>query len=101
MTDDFVRSHVHRDDPDTSRAAAAQVTTAASHRAALVAAFKREGPMTAEEAAACAGLEHVPAQRRISDLLNDGLLLDTGLRRPGSSGREMRILALTEDWEAA
>lgn len=97
-----VRTHTHRHDPPTSAAAAATVTTAHTHRAALVAAYKAHGPMTADEACTAAQLPAYPGRQRISDLGRDGILVDTGTTRPGATGRAMRVLALSgADLQAA
>jgi len=90
---DWPRSHARRTDPDTSHAAAQRVSTAASNCAALLRAF-RAAPagLTAEEAAAVAGIDPWAASKRVSDLVREELVSDTGQRRPGRSGRPQRVL---------
>jgi hypothetical protein len=83
-----------RDDPDTSKAAAQRIK-AGSMRGKLLDAFT-VAPWTAEEAADWCGFTASDgAWKRVSDLLNLGLLYDTGLRRTSRSGREQRVLSLT------
>lgn len=92
----FPTTHARRTDPQTSKDAAARVTTAASHRTSLLAAYAKapEG-LTAEEAADAAGIDRWAASKRVSDLLRNSHLYDTGERRAGESGREQRVLEIT------
>jgi hypothetical protein len=94
MTVDFVREHTHRADPSTSIEAATQVTTVGTHRRALLAAFDKAGPqgLIADEATTSAGIPAYPGRQRITDLLQDGELRDTGSVRPGLTGRNQRVL---------
>jgi len=86
---------LHRtEDPWTSRAAARQLK-ANTMRRYLLLAFAVI-PRTAEEAAGAAG--YTPADgawKRVSDLLNLGLIEDTGETRTASSGRQQRVLRIT------
>ena len=87
--------NVRRTDPDTSHAAAGRLSSKAQ-AFALLRTFKWID-RTAEEAAVAAGLlngNHYT--KRISDLIRDGLLEDTGARRAGSSGRAQRVLRPTK-----
>jgi predicted ArsR family transcriptional regulator len=82
-------------DPVTSHDAADEAQQiAAHHRAMVLQALKRHGAQTAAEIADVTPLDSVQATRRLSDLLSDGLVTDTGQRRPGPSGRLMRVLAI-------
>lgn len=85
-------------DPDTSKEAAAAVSASARATmcANLLAVYRDNGPMIAERAAELAG--YTPkdgAWKRVSDLLNAGLLVDTGERVTASSGRKQRVLTVT------
>lgn len=80
-------------DPHTSHAAAGSVTTAYALRERLLTAFRgRPGGLTAEEAAALAGIDPWAASKRVSDLVRDELLIDSGRTRTGRSGRAQRVL---------
>lgn len=81
-------------DPDTSHAAAP--TTSARHTvmAQLLAAIKQR-PMTTEEAAAVAGLDHWQATKRMSDLKATEQVTDSGERRKGASGRQQIVWRIT------
>lgn len=85
-------------DPDTSKEAARKLDAgrAGSMRRRLLSCFI-SGPMTAEEAASAAGYgPEVGAWKRVSDLLNLGLVEDSGKKKLGSSGRPQRILSITD-----
>lgn len=75
-------------DPDTSHAAERSLSKEA--RSAMMSrllAAVRERPMTSEEASAAAGITGWQGSKRMSDLANKGLIVDSGARRAGSSGR--------------
>ena len=80
-------------DPDTSHAAGDQLSK--SNRETMcgrLLAQIRLRPLTAEQAAEAAG--YAPqdgAWKRVSDLRNAGLVVDSGLRRPGRSGRSQIV----------
>lgn len=89
-------------DPDTSHAAAASIADglSAQRRSVFdaVAAVERTNPhrvgATAYEVQALLAYSgHAPQQsviaRRLSDLRDLGLVVDSGVRRPGSSGRQL------------
>ncbi len=85
-------------DPATSIEAARKLDAgrAGSMRRALLESYLA-GPMTAERASSVAGFGPGDgAWKRVSDLLNLELLRDTGRTRVGSSGRQQRILEITE-----
>ena len=94
MTDstEFARSHSHAEgEPETSRAAAlehGESGRAASNRDAVLRALARSRPhpQSAREIAAQTKLELQEARRRLSDLVGDGLVIDSGER----IGREAR-----------
>lgn len=87
-------------DPDTSHAAAASLDAgrAGTMRRKLLDAYgERHEALTAEEAAERAGYTKADgAWKRVSDLIRSGLVRDTGERRPGTSGRDQRVLRITD-----
>jgi hypothetical protein len=85
-----------RDDPDTSKAAAADLgETAATMRLRLLRAFAVRD-MTAEEAAVACGFgPERCAWKRVSDLENLGFIFPTGRTRVASSGKEQRVHSIT------
>lgn len=87
------RTHARAADPHTSHTAAARLTDKTTMLRALTAQYHNGAELTAEEAATRAG--YTPADgawKRISDLLNQGVLEDTGRTRKASSGRSQRVL---------
>lgn len=85
-------------DPGTSKAAAAALQRESMLRA-LLNEFAR-ADLTAEEAARRASLDPWAASKRVSDLLNAGHIEpvyedDTAVTRPGTSGRQQRVLRIT------
>lgn len=92
------RALARRSDPATSKAAARNVERESMLRALLM-EFAR-ADLTAEEAAARAGMDAWAASKRVSDLLNAGhieqIIVDgEPLTRAGSSGRQQRVLRVT------
>lgn len=88
-------SHARSGDPDTSKDAAKRKSDIKAMRNRLLSQFVYGAWLTAEEASDAAG--YTPADgawKRVSDLLGDGLLVDTGERRKGRSGRAQRVLRL-------
>jgi hypothetical protein len=88
-------------DPDTSHAAARMLSgKAGTMRFRLLWVFKFN-EYTAEEAAFHTDFTAADgAWKRVSDLLNDGLIEPTGETRPGTSGRQQRVLRITEKGRA-
>lgn len=93
---------VRPDDPDTSHAAAASIADGLSaQRRAVFDAVRtverhnphRVGATAYEVQAVLAYTGHAPQQsviaRRLTDLRDLGLVVDSGVRRPGSSGRQL------------
>ena len=79
-------------DPVTSHEAARKVQRD-TMLANLISVFEKSSGMTAEEAATAAGYTAADgAWKRVSDLINAGVLVDTGQTRAGSSGRQQRVL---------
>jgi hypothetical protein len=88
-----------REDPDTSKAAAeALAGKAGSMRRRLLQVYASRLRLTAEGAATLAGFTPADgAWKRVSDLLNLGLIYDTGEHAPSpTTGRQQRLLAITE-----
>lgn len=76
---DWVRTHSHRADPQTSRTAAKRVESKASaHKAQVLAALRKYGPLTSEEAAGHVGIAPIAAAKRLSDLKNEGRIVPRG-----------------------
>ena len=81
-------------DPITSKLAAAQVTTAASHYAAIHDALTLYGPAGKDRIAALAGLEPSQVARRLPEMRRLGLVGLTGETVQSNSGRAER------EWQA-
>jgi len=89
-------THARTTDPDTSSAAARRLSDKRTMMRRLLRAFEA-GDSTAEEVAARCGYTAADgAWKRVSDLRNAGWVEDTGHRRPGSSGRQQMVLAITD-----
>jgi len=104
--------HARSTDPETSKAAARLLGgKAGTMRRRLLDYYGIVGSVrpsdtrwgaTAEEATEDCGYTAADgAWKRVSDLLNAGLLEDTGRTRAGSSGRQQRVLRITEKGRAA
>jgi len=86
------QSHARTTDPSTSKQAAARVTTANAMKGVILRAFQDYPKgLTTDQVLSMTGLEN-GGWKRVSDLLRDGLLVDTGMTRPGRSGRQQRVL---------
>jgi len=84
----FAREHAHTNDIDTSHAAAERAEVmAARHKEMVYAALNQQGPMSSQQIAAVTGLEYLQVVRRVSDLRNEDVVIDSGERRPTVSGR--------------
>lgn len=88
------RTHAKRGDPDTSHAAAARLGSKTTVLAQILGTYL-EHDRTAQEASAVAGFSYQQGAKRVSDLLNQGLITDTGRRRVGTFGREQMVCAIT------
>ena len=88
-------------DPATSHAGAASVRfRSSSQKGRLLAAFAA-GPAIAEEAAQRARLGHVGYWKRVSELLADGLIEETGDTARSRAGEACRIYRITAAGTAA
>jgi hypothetical protein len=94
------RTHARKGDPDTSHDAASKLSDQTTMMRTLLIAFT-DGPLTAEEAADWCGYDPWASSKRVSDLALAGYIEDTGLRRPGESGREQIVRAITDKGVAA
>jgi DNA-binding transcriptional ArsR family regulator len=56
----------------------------------------RKRPMTADEVAEAIGESILAVRPRVTELHNDGILYDSGKRRPNASGRNAIIWAVKE-----
>lgn len=77
-------------DPDTSHAAA-RTAERIVLTAAVLDVVHRCGPSTVCEVAHALGINAWRTSKRMSDLKNDGLVVDTGTRRRGDSGRHQIV----------
>ena len=85
---------VRRDDPDTSHAAAEAVdTTKLEHLVYnTIASFGEKGCISDEVRGRFPQYPYSSITARYKALLDKGLIVDTGLRRAGNSGRGQRVL---------
>lgn len=96
--DDFGKTHARKDDVDTSKIASRLAEpNAVRHKGIVLKVLKERGPMTSQEIAKATGLNYYQCARRVPDLRNDGLVVDTGMRRKNGSGRSATVWALRED----
>jgi hypothetical protein len=91
-------THARTTDPSTSHEAANRLSDKRTMLRKLLLSYSRPGAwLTAEEVSDRAGYVAADgAWKRVSDLLRLGLLEDTGIKRPGSSGRMQRVLRISE-----
>lgn len=73
------------DDPDTSKAAATSVDTAALER--IVLDILKGRPSTTHELADASGIQLVSISPRLAPLCRKGLVEDSGVKRTGPSNR--------------
>lgn len=90
--------HHRVDDPDTSKAAAHSISpvSADAIMGILLSALKIHGSRTQAELAAWLGLRDAQVWKRLSDLKNRGLIVPSGLTRPGPSGRQQIVWRAVE-----
>jgi len=89
-------------DPATSHAAAASVRLrTGSQKWRLLEAFFSGGPAIAEQAARRANLLHAGYWKRVSELLADGLIYDTGVTLESTAGEACRVYRITPAGTAA
>jgi len=83
-----------RDDPDTSHEAAQSIDTTTLERMVYdaVCSFGARGCISDEVRAIYPWLPYSSVTARYRSLLDKKYIADTGARRPGSSGRNQRVL---------
>ena len=90
---------VRNTDPPTShRAARRAARRSGSQRIRLLLDYATIGPMTAYEAGVSTGLITKPGcayWRRVTELLHEGLIEDTGTTRLVATGEHQRVCAIT------
>jgi hypothetical protein len=90
--------NARQSDPVTSKRSAARIRPAGI-KASLLAAYAKH-PLTDEQAAAIVGVDLYMATKRCSDLRRDLLVEPIGFR-PGASGSDRMLCAITETGRAA
>ena len=87
---DFLNMHARRTDPDTSHAAAAHASLrAGSHKATILDTMSQNPhPMTFEQIASLSGLSESQCWKRLSDLRDAQLIVDSGMRVKTKSGTQ-------------
>lgn len=78
----------------TSREAA-QSINAAGLQAKVLTAFRRHGPMTADQCAVALNIDRLAVRPRCTELKELGKLRDSGQRRPNASGRSAVVWCVT------
>ncbi|MXO74856.1 hypothetical protein GRI40_06430 [Altererythrobacter aerius] len=89
----------HPGSPETSREAAASVAPAAANRSNLALRFVRErAPVgaTSDEVASRYEWERYSSRPRLAELHKRGLIVDSGRRREGASGRKQVVWVVPE-----
>ncbi|MER3478836.1 MAG: hypothetical protein C4287_23215 [Leptolyngbya sp. ERB_1_2] len=82
-------------DRETSAAAAHSLKPKAGIiRQRVIAAYLVFGPQTADEVARRLGVSILTVRPRVSELVNLGRLIDTGVRRANESGHKAKVYAL-------
>ena len=79
-------------DPDTSHEAARIHTSTLEGMVFEV--INTHGPMTTEEISQALKIDLQSITPRIAPLMRLGILVDTGLRKPGASGRNRRVIGV-------
>lgn len=86
------RTLARRTDPQTSHAAAARVAEfSGSHRAQVLEALKRYGPLTVDQIATRTKLQSQQVNKRTIECQRLGLAEPTGEERLSASGRPERV----------
>jgi hypothetical protein len=88
---------VRQDDPDTSHEAARDVDTTKLERMVYEAikGFGADGCISDSVRAIYPTYPYSSITARYRALLDRGMIVDTGIRKPGKSGRNQRVLAAT------
>jgi hypothetical protein len=83
-----------REDPETSKAAAAEAATFLARHLALILSALKTGSKTKDEIAAVTRLDHIAVARRMKQGEDRGLWRRTDKTRPSRAGRQETV------WEA-
>lgn len=79
-------------DSDTSRETAESIKEdAETLRMAVYSALKTQEPMTADEMAEYLNRDKLSIRPRFTELLKQGLIFDTGIRRKNTSGKKAKV----------
>jgi len=93
----FWKKLVRRNDPHTSQEAAKAVNTTAMEQLVYeVIVAHPNGCIQDEVLAHLASYPYSTVTARFKSLIDKGYIFDTGLTRPGKSGRKQRVLKSTE-----
>lgn len=98
----FERTHARASDPSTSKEAARSMLASVEHQKKAIywALLRAGGPITAEEIATrCSGLDKVQVGRRMSDLIDDGLVVEVDRKGKTKAGRAATRYGLRPTWE--
>jgi hypothetical protein len=88
---------VRSSDPDTSKAAALSAGELRSrHHGIIMDCILEYGPLTSEQVSGRTELTHAQAWRRMGELRDKGLLVETPIRRPNVSGRMAIVWGLPD-----
>ena len=88
---------VRKEDPDTSHEAAESVDTSALEALVYSAIYKYPGGCIQDDVLAMyPGKPYSSITARFRALLDKGLIEDTGLRKAGRSGKDQRIVKVTD-----
>ena len=94
----FTTTHAHRHDPDTSvQAARGAQGLAERHNPIIATVLLFYGPLTSGEIADKCELNYLQVARRMSDLREDGKVLDSGERRRSPGGRKAAVWKLAPE----
>lgn len=94
----FWKKLVRRNDPPTSQEAAKAVNTTAMEQLVYgVIAAHPNGCIQDEVLAQLVSYPYSTVTSRFKALIQKGYIVDTGLTRPGKSGRKQRVLKSTEN----
>lgn len=93
----FFTTRARRDDPDTSKAAAARVPHFQdAHHAKILGSIMAQGPGTIYEIGDRVGLDHVQVARRMAELEELEVAEPTGETRLSPTGRQCRVWGPTK-----
>lgn len=90
---DDLMAFARKTDPETSKEAAASINVSNLERLVLDAIKKfPEGCISEEIETYLSNIRSSSVTPRFNTLMRKGLIIDTGKKRPGSSGRNQRVL---------